>query len=205
MLQSQQVDKIVLAAASDKIQTAIVCPPTIWGVGRGPDNTRSVQVYRATAAILTHGKAFKVGKGENIWHQIHIHDLSDLYLLLGEAALNQGSPATWNDKGYYLAENGAFVWGDVLQEIANVALKKGFLQDAAVETVSVSESDGFFRNARYSVGTNSRGVSIRAKKLLGWKPAKGDMMDEIPAVVDSEARLLGLVQGHAAKAAGGAD
>lgn len=198
----RNVDKIVLATSSDKVKTAIVCPPTIWGVGRGPDNTRSVQIYNATKAFLKRGKAFKVGKAENIWHQIHVCDLSNLYLLLGEAALNNGSPATWNEQGYYLAENGPFVWGDVLQEIANVAHKKGFLQDSTVESLPPVEADAYLRNARYSIGTNSRGISIRGKRLLGWKPVKGELVDELPAAVDSEAQLLGLTQGHAAKAAG---
>jgi len=201
----RNVDKIVLAASSDKVKTAIVCPPTIFGVGQGPDNTRSVQIYRATEAFLKRGKAFKVGKGENIWHQVHVADLSKLYLLLGEAALNNGSPATWNDEGYYLAENGPFVWGDVLQEIANVAHKKGLLQDSTAESLPPMDSDSFLRNARYSIGTNSRGVSIRGKRLLGWKPVQGDVMEELPEAVDSESRLLKLTQGHAAKAAGEAN
>ena len=195
----------MLGASSEKTKTAIVCPPTIWGVGRGPDNTRSVQIYRATEAFLKRGKAFKVGKGENVWHQIHVADLSNLYLLLGEAALNNGNPATWNDEGYYLAENGPFAWGAVLQEIADVAHKKGLLQDPTAESLSPEDAERFLRNARKSVGTNSRGVSIRGKKLLGWRPVEGGIMDELPTAVDSEARLLGLTHGHAAKEAGELD
>ncbi|ETI23831.1 hypothetical protein G647_05637 [Cladophialophora carrionii CBS 160.54] len=198
----RNVDKIVLAASSDKVKTAIVCPPTIWGVGRGPDNTRSVQIYNATKAFLKRGKAFKVGKGENIWHQIHVADLSNLYLLLGEAALNKGEPATWNAEGYYLAENGPFVWGDVLQEIANVAHKKGLLQDPTLESLPPRDADAYLPHASLAIGTNSRGISIRGKKLLGWQPVKGELVDELPEAVDNEARLLGLTHGHAAKVAG---
>jgi hypothetical protein len=167
-----------------------------------PQNTRSVQIYNATKAFLKRGKAFMVGKGENIWHQIHVADLSNLYLLLGEAALNNGKPATWNAEGYYLAENGPFVWGDVLQEIANVAHKKGLLQDSTLESLPPREADAILPHASFSIGTNSRGISIRGKKLLGWKPEKGELVDELPEAVDSEARLLGLTHGHAAKAAG---
>jgi THO complex subunit 2 len=162
-----------------------------------------VQIYNATKAFLQQGQAFKVGKGENIWHQIHVSDLSNLYLLLGEAALDQGSPATWNEEGYYLAENGSFVWGDVLQSIAKIANDKGFLRDARAENLSPIDADRYMRNAKFSIGTNSRGLSIRGKKLLGWKPVQGDIMDELPTAVDSEARLLGLVQGHASKVAAG--
>ncbi|OQU97261.1 Semialdehyde dehydrogenase, NAD binding domain-containing protein isoform 2 [Cladophialophora immunda] len=197
----RNVDKIVLAASSDKVKTAIVCPPTIWGRGRGPDNTRSAQLYMATASFLKHQKAFKVGKGENIWHEVHVCDLSNLYLLIGEAAVNGGSPATWNDLGYYLAENGPFVWGDVLQEIANVAHKKGLLPDATVESLSPMEAERLFPHARLMIGTNSRGMSIRGKKLLGWRPTMHGIMDEIPECVEGEAQLLGLIKRHAAKVA----
>ncbi|OAL30034.1 hypothetical protein AYO20_08938 [Fonsecaea nubica] len=168
----RNVDKIVLAASSDKVKTAI------------------------------RQKAFKVGKGENVWHEIHVQDLSNLYLLLGEAAVNGGSPATWNDQGYYLAENGPFVWGDVIQEIANVAHKKGLLPEATVESLSPTEAETFLPYARLLMGTNSRGVSIRGKKLLGWKPAMHGIMEEIPECVESEAELLGLIKRHAAKVAG---
>jgi hypothetical protein len=40
----RKVDKIVLAAG-DNVKTAIVCPPTIYGPGRGPGNTYSDQWY----------------------------------------------------------------------------------------------------------------------------------------------------------------
>jgi hypothetical protein len=45
-------------------------------------------------AFLRHKKVFAIGKGENIWHYIHVQDLSNLYLLLGEAAVDGGPPAT---------------------------------------------------------------------------------------------------------------
>ncbi|KAF7869620.1 hypothetical protein EAF04_004404 [Stromatinia cepivora] len=41
----REVDKIVLGAGSDSVKTAIVCPPIIYGPGRGPGNQRGRQVY----------------------------------------------------------------------------------------------------------------------------------------------------------------
>ncbi|KAL2409316.1 Oxidase ucsJ [Exophiala dermatitidis] len=194
----RNVDKIVLASYSDKVRTAIVCPPTIYGPGRGPDNTRSLQVYKATEAFLKRKKAFKIGKGDNVWHYIHVQDLSKLYLLLGEAAVNGGPPATWNEQGYYLAEDGLFVWGELIQRIAEIAHKKGLLPDSEVESLSPDEADRLMPNARYAIGTNSRGISIRAKKLLGWKPTERNIEEELPDIVEAEARSLGLIKGHAA-------
>ena len=42
-------------------------------------------------------------------HEIHVQDHSDLYLLLGEAAVEGVGEATWDEEGYYSAENGSFV------------------------------------------------------------------------------------------------
>lgn len=195
----RDVDKIILAAGSDSLKVAIVCPPTIYGEGRGPDNTRSIQVPKATEGMLKEKRGFVIGKGKNVWHQIHVHDLSDLYLLLGEAAANGGPPATWNDQGYYLAENGSFVWGDVLQAVTKELHKRGFVSSPEAENASVEDAQKFFPKSHYYVGTNSRGESLRGKKLLGWKPHRESLVDNVPHIVDVEAKRLGLVTGHAAK------
>jgi len=198
----RHVDKVVLAASKeypDKIKTAIVCPPTIYGKGRGPGNTRSVQVYKAAEAFLKEGQAFVVGKGENQWHEVHVADLSKLYLLLGEAAAAGGPPATWNEQGYYLAENGSFVWGEILTAVAKEANKQGVLPSAEVKHLSVEDSKKVSPWLHIGTGTDSRGEAIRGKKLLGWKPHEKSLLEEIPTIVADEAKALGLIKGHAEK------
>jgi hypothetical protein len=59
----RDVDKLVLAAGSDAVKTAIACPPTIYGLGRGPGNKRSRQLYNFTRVTLERGQAPQVGKG----------------------------------------------------------------------------------------------------------------------------------------------
>ena len=197
------VDKIVLAASSDLVHVAIVCPPTIYGPGRGPDNQRSHQAYEGAKAMLQRKKGFVPGKGENVWHYVHVQDLSDLYLLLGEAAVSGGGQATWGAKeGYYLAENGSFVWGDVLKGLAKEAGSKGLIDSSEVDGLSNSDLDALTPYGHLVWGTNSRGESIRGKKLLGWKPYRPSLIEELSVIVDGEATSLGLFQGHAAKAAG---
>lgn len=199
------VDKIVLAAsaaAPEKIKTAIVCPPTIYGQGRGPGNQKTIQAPGATGAFLKRKKGFTIGKGENIWHQIHVKDLSKLYLALGEAAAAGGPPATWNDQGYYLAENGAFVWGDILKAIAKEAHNQGLLPSADVDAVTPEEANKYWDFAGFAVGSNSRGEAIRGRKLFGWKPQEASLMEEVPAIVTEEAKALGLIKSHAEKVAG---
>lgn len=202
------IDKVVLAASHDhpgKINTAIVCPPTIYGKGRGPDNQRSAQVPLTIEKYLRFQRAAIIEKGENVWHQIHIRDLSQLFLLLAEAAVKGGSPATWNDEGYYLAENGAFVWGDVLAAAVKEAHAQGFLPSPDVERLSGEEFVELyqFKYAKAAIATDSQGKSIRARQLLGWQPMEKSLMEELPAAVTEEARLLGLIKSHAEKVAQG--
>lgn len=62
------VDDAVMAAGKQfGVSTAIVCPPTIYGVGKGPLKTRSIQIPYLVESILKHDAAFVPGKGKNIW------------------------------------------------------------------------------------------------------------------------------------------
>lgn len=174
------------------MKVAIVCPPTIYGPSRGPGNQKSIQAYWLTAAVLKRKKGLLVGKGENIWHQIHVQDLSDVYLLLGDAAAAGGGKATWNDKGYYLAENGAFKWGDIQREVARVAHEKGLIPSAEVEPLSDKDVTALNQFGLYAWGSSSRGHALRARKLLGWSPSRPSLKELIPEIVDIEAKDLGL-------------
>ena len=191
----RNVDKVVLEASKTypgKIKTAIVCPPAIYGRGRGPDNQRSIQVNRVAEAFMKHGKAFMVGKGTNVWNQVHVRDLSGLYLLLGEAAANAGAPATWGEKGYYLAENGAFVWRNVVAAVAKEISKQHGIEMKEIEELSAEEASRLLPFAKYLIGTNCCGISTRAKRLLSWEPRERSLVEEIPTVVKDEAARLDL-------------
>ncbi|KAK1145740.1 hypothetical protein N8T08_003978 [Aspergillus melleus] len=191
----RNVDKIIIDAGKknpDSVKIAIICPPTIYGPGRGPGNQKSVQAYWLTAAVLKRKKGLLVGKGENIWHQVHVQDLSDVYRLLGDAAAAGGGKATWNDKGYYLAENGPFVWGDIQREVARVAYEKKLIDSPEVEPLPDSEVTALNQFGLYAWGSSSRGHSLRARKLLGWSPSRPSLKELIPEIVDIEAKDLGL-------------
>lgn len=202
----RNVDKIVLAASEQypgKVYTAIVCPPCIYGPGRGPDNQKSVQVYRMARAILQRGKGFQVEGGKNIWTQVHVQDLSQVYVSLLEASLYPGGgKATWNQEGYYFAESGAFAWGDIAKAIAKAAKDKGLISTADIDSISTEEAEKLVKAGSYLWGMNSRARAIRAKNLLRWTPKQKSLMDSIPDIVDGEAWELGLTHGHAQKAAG---
>lgn len=192
----RNVDKIILEAglrAPDSIKTAIVCPPTIYGPGRGPGNQKSVQAYLFTDAVLKRKRGFLVGQGKNVWHQIHVQDLSNVYLALGEAAAAGGGQATWGDQGYYFAENGSFVWGDVQRAIAKAAFEKKLIPSPEAEPLPDAKVAELNPRGLYAWGSNSRGHAVRARKLLGWAPQKPSLLELIPHIVDVEAKDLGLM------------
>ena len=203
----RDVDKIVLAAASETTKTAIVCPPSIYGLGRGPGNTRSLQVYNLAEITLKNGQAPMLGKGLTEWDNVQVHDLSDLFVLLVEAAVDYKDKADidaeiWGPKGYFLAENGHHVWGNLSKEIAKIAVEKGYIKNKEVKDMSPEEGEKLYGFQALSWGLNSKGYAKRARKYLGWKPKGRSLMEELPFIVDSEAPSLGMKTGHALKAAG---
>jgi hypothetical protein len=108
----RDIDKLVLEASSESVKTAIVCPPTIYGPGRGPGNQRSRQVYNLVEITLQQGQAPQLGKGLTEWDNVHVHDLADLFVLLTEAAVAnkpEMDAKLWGKEGYFLAENGHHV------------------------------------------------------------------------------------------------
>jgi hypothetical protein len=131
----RNVDKVVLEAGMahpDVVKTAIVCPPTIYGPGRRPGNLRSRQVYTLANATLKSGKASQLGTGLTEWDNVHVHDLSDLLVLLVEAAVaNKPEIANelWGEKGYFLTESGYHVWCVVAKQVADAAYRAGYILD----------------------------------------------------------------------------
>ncbi|KAF1344455.1 NAD dependent epimerase/dehydratase family protein [Delphinella strobiligena] len=203
----RNVDKIVLAAGATNpeiVKTAIVSPPTIYGPGRGPGKQSSHQVPQLAKRTLEQGHGIQVGEGKTFWTCIHVQDVSDLFLKLTEAAAAGGGNATWGPEGYYHAENGDIIWGEVAKLVAKSAKKQGFIKDDTVISVTPDEANKLEPYGAVIWGANSRGRAYRAGKLLGWKPSHSSLEEEIPATVEVEARKLGLVPGHAKVAAGDA-
>ncbi|EXM20597.1 hypothetical protein RAB80_010352 [Fusarium oxysporum f. sp. vasinfectum] len=190
----QEVDLAILDAAKRGGKTCIVCPPTIYGPGRGPGNQRSIQVPELVSYILQRGVAFTVQGGENIWNSVHVHDLSKLFLKLVEAAAQGGGQADWGAKGFYFVESGHFSWKAVAERIAEEAKDRGLVKTLEVQNLSAEDANGIWSYGAFFWGTNSRSKAIRARKLLGWSPEGCDIFEDIPAVVTAEAAALRLMK-----------
>ena len=201
----RKVDKIVLDMGTrdpSELRTAIVCPPCIYGPGRGPGNQRSVQIPDLVKCTVEKKVGIQVGEGNARWCNVHVHDLSDCYLKLVEAAVDGGGKATWGKEGYYFTENGEHPWGDTAKTIASAAHKQGLIPSADVVTLSGDEVNQI-RPAGYILwGANSRCRAVRARNLLGWSPKGKSINEEMSEAIGMEAKALGLVPGHASKVSG---
>ncbi|KAH7321283.1 hypothetical protein B0I35DRAFT_211080 [Stachybotrys elegans] len=192
----RDIDKIVLAANSDAVRIAVLCPPTIYGKGTGLGNTRSIQVPALTKGVLGLSFAPYVGAGKAEWDNVHIDDLVDVFRLLVEASQDparRDNSEIFGPKAYYFAENGRHRWADVARWVAEEAARQGYLPEALSKSVSFAEITKIDSPAAATFGLNCLGKSARAQKFLGWQPKAVALKDTIADTVTAEAWGLGLV------------
>lgn len=102
-----------------------------------------------------------VGTGENVWPNVHVADLAELYLLLLDAALQDKAPEGL--KGLYYPVTEHFTWITVAKKIGEVLHAQRYIS-SPVPTPGLR--GGWF------FGSNVR-VASTNEKALGWKPVHG--------------------------------
>lgn len=132
-----------------------------------------------------------IGAGQSIWNNVHVHDLSDVYALLVDAAIaGRTDDGLWGAKAYYLTENGEHCWGELARAAAEAATKLGYLAEAKAEPIDLESAKKYAGFESLSWGMNSRGRSLRARELLGWKPYRPSLLDELPGIIKGEYQRL---------------
>ena len=205
----RNVDQLILEAGTkhaDVLKTALVCPPTIYGTysipsslsiqpctytlagqGRGPVSQRGRQVYELANVTIRLKKGPIIGAGRSIWNNVHVHDLSDVYVLLVEASIaGRTDPGLWGADAYYLTENGEHYWGELAAATAEAAAKLGYIPEAKAESIDLESAKKYAGFESLSWGMNSRGQARRARHILGWKPSRPSIEEELPAILRSE-------------------
>ncbi|KAL5341082.1 NAD(P)-binding protein [Aspergillus crustosus] len=189
----RNVDKFVLSAGTSTLKTAIICPSTIYGTGRGVISQRTDQIPGLAKLILQRKRGVQFRDGETFWNSVHMYDLARLYVAFVDEALSPtGKRITWNEEGYYLVESGTYFWSDVTAAIVLTAYELGLLETMEVEEVDVENRDVLKGAGRPVVNYAVKASAIRARMLLGWTPVEGGLEEEIPEIVKAEARALGL-------------
>jgi nucleoside-diphosphate-sugar epimerase len=136
----------------------------IYGRGRG-FNRHSVQVPMLIRQAKKDDAARYIGRGLNVWSNVHIDDLVDLYLLALDKAL-AGS--------FFFAENGEAQLKAIVEEI-------GRQLNLPAKTWAESEAiDAFgYEAAVFALGSNSRVSAKNARERLGWRPRTNDILGSI--------------------------
>ncbi|WP_295990573.1 NAD-dependent epimerase/dehydratase family protein [Rugamonas sp.] len=158
------IDELVLAGAARGVRSAVLCNTLIYGHGALPRD--SVQLPRLLKQARRSGIVRHVGPGRNIWSNVHIDDVVDLYLL----ALEKTAAGM-----FYFVEHGEAAFGDMTAAMA-AALGLGPAQDWPLD---LAIAEWGYEMASYGLGSNSRVRGQRARTLLGWAPHRPPVLDWI--------------------------
>ncbi|TDV09541.1 NAD-dependent epimerase/dehydratase family protein [Paraburkholderia caballeronis] len=159
------IDNLVLAAAARGVRGSVLCNTLIYGVGAVPD-TASVQLPRLIRQAQKSGVMRHVGRGANIWSNVHIDDVVELYRL----ALERSPAGT-----FYFVDSGEASFREMTTALADV-MKLGAPQDWPLEDAI---REWGYEMASYGLGSNSRVRGQRARELLGWQPKRTSVTDWI--------------------------
>ncbi|TRX91240.1 hypothetical protein FHL15_007845 [Xylaria flabelliformis] len=204
----RRTDAIVFKAAAEhgnRLKTAIVCPPDIYGRGCGPGRRASYYIPWFVEAIKKLGKPFYLQDGSNMRGWVHIDDFVQIYISLVEAAVAGGGSVSWGRevrnsylilflsyllfmvfqlniyKGYFLAASQEASQRDIAEATAKILFAKGEISSADAQSISNEEMASLFPDAPYtgffSFGCNSRSKADRAAKELGHVPKAPSFWD----------------------------
>lgn len=150
------MNRLVREAAIDKgIRSVVICPPMIYGKGRGlqPD---SDQLPKIIALSKQAGAGVYFGKGLNRYSNVHIDDLVELYLLALEKAPG-GS--------FFFAENGHASFKEIAVMVSRSLGFGGKTVSLSVEDLVRQHGDA----GRYGAASNSLVSAVNARRI-GWSP-----------------------------------
>jgi nucleoside-diphosphate-sugar epimerase len=155
----QEVEQRVLDAAKRGIRSVVIRPAIVYGRGGGipagfVDSARQ------------EGAARYVGTGKNRWPLVHVDDLADLYLL----ALEKAPPGT-----LLLGVNGP---SRPVGEIA-AAASRGAGAGGRTTATPVEEARKKMGAYADALTLDQQASSRRAQELLGWKPRRPDVLEDI--------------------------
>ncbi|KAJ8507841.1 hypothetical protein ONZ45_g9825 [Pleurotus djamor] len=189
------IDTTILKAdEAGYMKSFIILPSTIWGVSTGSlvesgiSNAYSQQIPRLIHTSISRRQGGMVGLGKNIWPNVNIAELSDLYLLIFDAAITK-SEIGHGLNGYYFGENGEHSLYVVGKAIAETLVKLGIGSSPEPTTFTKQEIDKYLGNE--SLGSNSR-CRANHSRFIGWRPTRStvDMLSDTRAETEKAFRCL---------------
>lgn len=174
------VERLVLSYGQRGVNSVVVRPTLIYGQGTGL-HTSSIQVPRMLDLALAKGKALHIGKGENIWSNVHIDDVVDLYLL----ALEKAPPGS-----LFFVENGECSMRTIAEAISRLLGHGGRTESWPME--EALKEWGISAQATFA--SNSRVSARKARAMLGWAPKGPSLVEDVEhgsyrALLEAEGKL----------------
>jgi nucleoside-diphosphate-sugar epimerase len=159
------IDRLVRDSAREGIRSIVVCPTMIYGSGLGVKRD-SAQVPLLIQESLRREAGVHLGAGLNVWSNVHIEDLVDLYLLV----IDKAPPGS-----FFFAENGEAALKDIATAISRMQGWEGrtFRWELPEAIQALGEE-----TARYALASNSRVRAVEGRKL-GWRPRHGALLEDI--------------------------
>jgi len=176
--------ELVEADKQGYVKVYIILPSTIYGIATGKlvqlgiQNPYSQQVPSLIKASLDRGQGGMVGLGVNLWPNVHIDEVADLYGTLYDSIIS--NPATGHGReGFYFGENGEHSLYQVGQAISQALLNLGYGNFPEPTTFNPDEIKKYFGTSRF-LGSNSRCRANRSRSI-GWRPTKTtyDLLESI--------------------------
>lgn len=161
----REIDVSVLDAAQRGFRSVVICPSLIYGVGHGM-NRNSVQIPFLAANAVTQGAVQIVGQGMNVWSNVHVDDVVDLYV----RALKHAPGGA-----FYFAEQGEASFRELGEALAQ---RLGLGEVECLDPEIAAERWGRSK-AYFSLGSNSRVRARRARRELAWSPRQSSAVDWI--------------------------
>jgi len=153
-------ETLVRAAGwSGRLRTMVVRPPMIWGHG---GSGHLAMFYRDA---LTHGEVGYLGRGLNLYSNVHVDDLAALYGLV----LERGTAGA--------------LYHAVAGEVNNRTQAEAVARDLGLPARSLSFDEAVARWGKFGaligMAVCSRSRAPRSRRELGWQPRHLDLMDDI--------------------------
>ncbi|KAL0569749.1 hypothetical protein V5O48_012210 [Marasmius crinis-equi] len=187
--------KVVSADEEGYAYTYIVCLSVIYDgasnplVDAGIANSRTIAFKMFVPISIKRGYGTTIGKGENVWANVHIDEVTDFYVLLFKNVLKDSNDVPHGKEGYFFIgadEHKSKQW---YSEVAKVLFDLGKVKSPEPTLFTEQEAKQYFgEQGTYLLdvfGGNARSVSNRARKL-GWQPRRttNDFIGSIRAEVE---------------------
>jgi len=89
----------------ENVKTYLIMSPTIYGLGTGLFNKKSIQLPAIIRTAIKKGHVDVVGDGTGTWDAVHVQDLTPLYELLLVKVL-QGEDVASGKQGIFIRRDG---------------------------------------------------------------------------------------------------